>query len=118
MLRDSAARCASIDGAAITGRPRGPNVQGIAHGRVIHAVKRPPFVPIASVSVMPVVSHLDDKKPMVHIARQAIFDARGHVVGYELLYRGSVRDTACTVEGDVAGASVLTGAVLTFDSMR
>jgi EAL and modified HD-GYP domain-containing signal transduction protein len=49
---------------------------------------------------------------MVHIARQAILDARGHVVGYELLYRGSVRDTACTIEGDVAGASVLTGAVL------
>ena len=48
----------------------------------------------------------------MHIARQAILDARGHVVGYELLYRGSVRDTACTVEGDVAGASVLTGAVL------
>jgi EAL and modified HD-GYP domain-containing signal transduction protein len=49
---------------------------------------------------------------MVHIARQAILDARGHVVGYELLYRGSVRDTACAIEGDVAGASVLTGAVL------
>lgn len=49
---------------------------------------------------------------MVHIARQAILDARGLVVGYELLYRGSVRDTACTVEGDLAGASVLTGAVL------
>lgn len=49
---------------------------------------------------------------MVHVARQAIFDARGHVVGYELLYRGSVRDTACTIDGDVAGATVLTGAVL------
>jgi c-di-GMP-related signal transduction protein len=49
---------------------------------------------------------------MVHVARQAILDARGHVIGYELLYRGSVRDTACTVEGDVAGASVLTGAML------
>ena len=49
---------------------------------------------------------------MVHVARQAILDARGHVVGYELLYRGSVRDTACTVEGDVAGATVLTGAML------
>jgi c-di-GMP-related signal transduction protein len=49
---------------------------------------------------------------MVHVARQALLDARGHVVGYELLYRGSVRDTACTVEGDVAGASVLTGAML------
>ena len=60
---------------------------------------------------MPVVSQ-DDQKPMVHIARQAILDARGHVVGYELLYRGSVRDTACTVEGDLAGASVFTGAVL------
>ena len=51
-------------------------------------------------------------RPMVHVARQAILDARGHVVGYELLYRGSVRDTACTIEGDVAGASVLTGAML------
>jgi c-di-GMP-related signal transduction protein len=49
---------------------------------------------------------------MVHVARQAILDARGHVVGYELLYRGSVRDTACIVEGDVAGATVLTGAML------
>jgi c-di-GMP-related signal transduction protein len=49
---------------------------------------------------------------MVHVARQAILDARGHVAGYELLYRGSVRDTACTVEGDVAGASVLSGAML------
>jgi EAL and modified HD-GYP domain-containing signal transduction protein len=49
---------------------------------------------------------------MVHVARQAILDARGHVVGYELLYRGSVRDTACTAEGDVAGATVLTGAML------
>ena len=63
---------------------------------------------------MPAVSHSDDPRPLptVHIARQAILDARGHVVGYELLYRGSVGDTACTVEGDVAGASVLTGAVL------
>jgi len=50
--------------------------------------------------------------PIVHVARQAILDARGLVVGYELLYRGSLRDTACTVEGDVAGASVLTGALL------
>jgi c-di-GMP-related signal transduction protein len=49
---------------------------------------------------------------MVHVARQAIFDARGHVVGYELLYRGSVRDTACTIDGDIAGATVLTGAML------
>jgi c-di-GMP-related signal transduction protein len=61
---------------------------------------------------MPAVSHLDDSTPMVHIARQAILDARGHVVGYELLYRGSVRDTSRTADGDVAGASVLTGAVL------
>jgi EAL and modified HD-GYP domain-containing signal transduction protein len=49
---------------------------------------------------------------MVHVARQAILDARGHVVGYELLYRGSIRDTSCTADGDVAGASVLTGAML------
>ena len=99
------------------------DVQGIAHGRVFYAPPSPkasaqqalkgsPLLPIAFVSVMPVVPHSDNARPMVHIARQAILDARGHVVGYELLYRGSVRDTACTVEGDVAGASVLTGAVL------
>jgi len=49
---------------------------------------------------------------MVHIARQAMLDARGLVVAYELLYRGSVRDTACMADGDLAGARVLTGAVL------
>lgn len=25
---------------------------------------------------------------VVHVARQGILDARGHVIGYELLYRG------------------------------
>jgi c-di-GMP-related signal transduction protein len=58
------------------------------------------------------VSHDEEPRAMVHVARQAILDARGHVIGYELLYRGSVRDTACTVDGDVAAASVLTGAIL------
>jgi c-di-GMP-related signal transduction protein len=62
-------------------------------------------------TAMPGISECESR-PMVHVARQAILDARGHVVGYELLYRGSVRDTACTVEGDVAGATVLTGAIL------
>jgi EAL and modified HD-GYP domain-containing signal transduction protein len=46
------------------------------------------------------------------VARQAILDLHGKVAGYELLYRGSVRDTTCTADGDFAGARVLTGAVL------
>jgi EAL and modified HD-GYP domain-containing signal transduction protein len=48
----------------------------------------------------------------VCIARQPILDARGHVFGYELLYRATQTDTACTAEGDFASASVLTDAVL------
>ena len=47
----------------------------------------------------------------VHIARQAILDARGLVTAYELLYRGSVRD-ADLADGDIVGARLLTGAVL------
>jgi len=49
---------------------------------------------------------------MIHVARQAILDARGLVNAYELLYRGGLRDDADAVDEDVAGACVLTGAVL------
>jgi len=49
---------------------------------------------------------------MVHIARQPILDAKGHVFSYELLYRAAQTDTACTAEGDLASARVLTDAVL------
>jgi EAL and modified HD-GYP domain-containing signal transduction protein len=48
---------------------------------------------------------------MVHIARQAILDARGLVTGYELLYHGGVRD-ADAADGDMVAARLLTGAVL------
>ena len=48
----------------------------------------------------------------LYVARQAILDERGKLFGYELLYRGAASDTACAVEGNVAGARVLTSAVL------
>ena len=48
----------------------------------------------------------------LYVARQPIFDERGQVFGYELLYRGSPHDTACVVRADVASASVLTSALL------
>jgi EAL and modified HD-GYP domain-containing signal transduction protein len=48
----------------------------------------------------------------VHVARQPILDAKGVVYGYELLYRAAVHDTACTADGDLASARVLTDAVL------
>jgi EAL and modified HD-GYP domain-containing signal transduction protein len=49
---------------------------------------------------------------LIHVARQAILDARGHVIGYELLYRAGARDTACVADGDFAGARLLADAVL------
>ncbi len=49
---------------------------------------------------------------VVHVARQGILDARGHVIGYELLYRGGLQDPSGTVDGDFAGARLLADAVL------
>jgi EAL and modified HD-GYP domain-containing signal transduction protein len=49
---------------------------------------------------------------VVHVARQAILDARGHVIGYELLYRGSPQEPSCQADGDFAGARLLADAVL------
>ena len=53
-----------------------------------------------------------ETRAMVHVARQAILDAHGHVFGYELLYRATQTATSCTEEGDLASARVLTDAVL------
>jgi EAL and modified HD-GYP domain-containing signal transduction protein len=53
-----------------------------------------------------------ESRAKVHIARQPILDAKGHVFGYELLYRATQSSTTCTAEGDVASARVLTDAVL------
>jgi len=48
----------------------------------------------------------------VHVARQGILDARGHVIGYELLYRSGPQAPSCTADGDFAGARLLADAVL------
>jgi c-di-GMP-related signal transduction protein len=48
----------------------------------------------------------------LYVARQPILDERGRVFGYELLYRGAPGDTACTIDGNLASARVLTGALL------
>jgi EAL and modified HD-GYP domain-containing signal transduction protein len=53
-----------------------------------------------------------DSRAFVHIARQAILDARGQVFGYELLYRATQTATSCTADGDLASARVMTDAVL------
>jgi EAL and modified HD-GYP domain-containing signal transduction protein len=49
---------------------------------------------------------------VVHVARQGILDARGHVIGYELLYRGGPQDPFGSADGDFAGARLLADAVL------
>lgn len=49
---------------------------------------------------------------VVRVARQGILDARGHVIGYELLYRGGPQDTSGSTDGDFAGARLLADAVL------
>ncbi len=53
-----------------------------------------------------------DSRNTVCVARQPILDLAGRVYGYELLYRNSAEATECTAEGDIAGARVLTDAVL------
>src|SRR5690349_775505 len=53
-----------------------------------------------------------EPRTSVHVARQPILDEKGHVFGYELLYRATQTDTSCTAEGDLASARVLTDAVL------
>jgi EAL and modified HD-GYP domain-containing signal transduction protein len=53
-----------------------------------------------------------ESRAEVHVARQPILEANGQVFGYELLYRAAQTDTACTAEGDLASARVLTDAVL------
>src|SRR5437773_496824 len=53
-----------------------------------------------------------DSRNTVCVARQPILDLAGRVYGYELLYRGTADATDCTAEGDLAGARVLSDAVL------
>jgi EAL and modified HD-GYP domain-containing signal transduction protein len=53
-----------------------------------------------------------DTRDRVYVARQPILLPNGHVFGYELLYRAAAGDTACVASGDVAGARVLTDALL------
>ena len=53
-----------------------------------------------------------DPRALVHVARQAILDAKGQVFGYELLYRATQTSTSCTADGDLASARVITDAVL------
>ena len=53
-----------------------------------------------------------EPRTSVHVARQPILDEKGHVFGYELLYRATQTDTSCTADGDLASARVLTDAVL------
>src|SRR5687767_3126793 len=48
----------------------------------------------------------------LYVARQPILDEHGRVFGYELLYRGGRDATSCSVESNLASASVLTSAVL------
>jgi EAL and modified HD-GYP domain-containing signal transduction protein len=49
---------------------------------------------------------------VVHVARQGILDARGHVIGYELLYRDGAKAIAGAADADLAGARLLADAVL------
>ncbi len=49
---------------------------------------------------------------VVHVARQGILDARGHVIGYELLYRDGANGPPGAVGADMAGARLLADAVL------
>src|SRR5262249_31150597 len=53
-----------------------------------------------------------DSRNTVCVARQPILDLAGRVYGYELLYRNSSDATSCTADGDIAGARVLSDAVL------
>ena len=54
-----------------------------------------------------------DARHAVCVARQPILDHVGRVYGYELLYRARADAIACTTTGDLAGARVLSDAVLT-----
>lgn len=59
------------------------------------------------------VRHINmDPRDRVCVARQPILFPSGQVFGYELLYRASISDTACTASGDLAAARVLTDALL------
>jgi EAL and modified HD-GYP domain-containing signal transduction protein len=49
---------------------------------------------------------------LVHVARQPIFDARGQVFGYELLYRAGSGETSCVIPSNIAAARTINTAVV------
>jgi EAL and modified HD-GYP domain-containing signal transduction protein len=53
-----------------------------------------------------------DSRKAVSVARQPILDHAGHIFGYELLYRGGAETSNGDSSHDLAGARVLTDAVL------
>lgn len=53
-----------------------------------------------------------DSRKAVSVARQPILDHAGHIFGYELLYRGGAEASGSGPSHDLAGARVLTDAVL------
>src|SRR6185436_15634184 len=53
-----------------------------------------------------------DGRASICVARQPILDSIGRVFGYELLYRGTFDAVDCTAAGDLAGARVLSDALL------
>ena len=61
---------------------------------------------------IPLNASTSDPSASIYVARQPILDERGRVFGYELLYRHAPGATSCVADGDLASASVLTGAVL------
>src|SRR5436190_17385956 len=50
---------------------------------------------------------LDDPLARVHVARQPLFDRRGRVRGYELLYRADAGDDEATAAGSDATSSTI-----------
>src|SRR6185503_14602193 len=49
-----------------------------------------------------------------YIARQPIFDGRGEVFGYELLYRSGLENRYDAADGDLASVAVLADSALVF----
>jgi EAL and modified HD-GYP domain-containing signal transduction protein len=54
--------------------------------------------------------------PSVHVARQPIYDARGGLYGYELLFRGAASDTSADQDDDGATTATILAAFSEFDA--
>jgi c-di-GMP-related signal transduction protein len=55
-----------------------------------------------------------DSTQLVHIGRQAVYDWAGHVVGYELLFRGAAEDVEATRRSAYATSQVIVNAFTEF----